>query len=70
MDTRDYFAGQALNALIQNDDDRPKGKDIKKIVSLAFRIADAMLEERDLFPQKEATDTKSEKEKAPSKRAE
>lgn len=66
MDTRDYFAGQALNALIQNDDDRPKGKDIKKIAALAFRIADAMLEERDLFPKKGAVDTVSVKESASS----
>ena len=50
MDTRDYFAGQALNALIKTDEDHPGGRDIKKIVSLAYRIADAMLEERELFP--------------------
>ena len=66
MDTRDYFAGQALNALIQNDEDRPKGKDIKKIVSLAFRIADAMLEERNLFPQKDAAGDATEKGNTPS----
>ena len=30
MDTRDYFAGQALNALIKKDEDQPGGKDIKK----------------------------------------
>jgi hypothetical protein len=40
MDTRAYFAGQALNALMQNNEHRPKGKDIKKIVSRAFQIAD------------------------------
>jgi hypothetical protein len=40
MDTRDYFAGQALNALMQYNEHRPKGKDIKKIVSRASRIAD------------------------------
>lgn len=66
MDTRDYFAGQALNALIQNDDGRPKGKDIKKIASLAFRIADVMLEERDLFPRKEAADNATKKESTSS----
>jgi hypothetical protein len=53
MDTRDYFAGQALNALTKNDEDNPGGKDIKKIVSLAYRIADAMLAELELFPQKD-----------------
>lgn len=69
MNTRDYFAGQALNALIQNDEERPKGKDIKKMASLAFRIADAMLEERDLLPQNDTLDTKNVSEDA-SKRSE
>jgi len=64
MDTRDYFAGQALNALIKNDENHPGGKDIKKIVSLAYRIADAMLEERELFPQKDIGGHKSENEQA------
>lgn len=70
MDTRDYFAGQALNALIQNDEDRPRGKDIKKIASLAFRIADAMMEERDLLPQNDTLDTKNESDNASPKRSE
>jgi hypothetical protein len=70
MDTRDYFAGQALNALIQNDEDRPKGKDIRKIASLAFRIADAMMDERDLLPQNDTLDQKNESENTPSKRSE
>lgn len=70
MDTRDYFAGQALNALIQNDEDRPKGKDIKKIVALAFRIADVMLEERDLLPQNDTLNTKNESENTSSKQSE
>jgi hypothetical protein len=68
MDTRDYFAGQALNALMQNDEDRPRGKDIKKIVSLAYRIADAMLDERDMFPQKDIADSRSENDDAASRR--
>lgn len=70
MDTRDYFAGQALNALIQNDEDRPRGKDIKKIASLAFRIADAMMDERDLLPQNDTLDQKNESENTSSKRSE
>jgi hypothetical protein len=70
MDTRDYFAGQALNALIQNDEDRPKGKDIRKIASLAFRIADAMMDERDLLPQNDTLDQKNESENTSSKRSE
>lgn len=69
MDTRDYFAGQALNALIQNDEDRPRGKDIKKIASLAFRIADAMMEERDLLPQNNTLEQKTESENTSSKRS-
>lgn len=70
MDTRDYFAGQALNALIQNDEDRPRGKDIKKIASLAFRIADAMMDESDLLPQNDTLDQKNESENTSSKRSE
>jgi hypothetical protein len=70
MDTRDYFAGQALNALIQNDEDRPRGKDIKKIASLPFRIADAMTDENDLLPQNDTLDQKNESENTSSKRSE
>jgi hypothetical protein len=70
MNTRDYFAGQALNALIQNDEERPKGKDIKKMTSLAFRIADAMLDERDLLPQNDTLNTKNVSEPASSERSE
>lgn len=47
MDTRDYFAGQAMNALIQHGEDYDKDKDLRKLSALAYRIAEAMLEERE-----------------------
>lgn len=56
MDTRDYLAGQALNALIQNGDDNEKGKELRKLVSSAYRIADAMLEEREHLSHNLAVD--------------
>lgn len=47
MDTRDFLAGQTVNALIQGGEGYGKDKEIKKLAALAYRIADAMLEERD-----------------------
>ncbi|NEX64166.1 hypothetical protein [Noviherbaspirillum galbum] len=47
MEPRDFFAGQALNGLLREDDDYSKGKNLRKLVTLAYRIADAMLEERE-----------------------
>jgi hypothetical protein len=44
MSLRDYFAGQALTGLIANP---TNGGDGKELVYLAYRIADAMLEERE-----------------------
>lgn len=56
MDTRDYLAGQALNALIQSGEDNEKGKELRKLVTSAYRIADAMLEERERLSHNLATD--------------
>lgn len=42
MNLRDYFALEALEALIKSDDDI----DVTYIASVAYNIADAMLDER------------------------
>lgn len=47
MDVRDYFAGQALTGLMQEEQDYSKGKNIKKLVAAAYQIADAMLDARE-----------------------
>lgn len=45
MTLRDYFAGEALGALIQSS--APRGPDASKLLArAAYRAADAMLEAR------------------------
>ena len=47
MDVRDYFAGQALKGLMKEGQDYKKEKSIQKLASLAYQIADALLEARE-----------------------
>jgi hypothetical protein len=78
MDVRDYFAGQALNGLIVTDDDYTKGKNIKKLASLSYQIADALLDARehlshpvllsDVATPVTAFDTKNDKESKKNKK--
>lgn len=50
MDVRDYFAGQAINGLIKDGPDFKKEKNILKLASLAYQIADALLDARERIP--------------------
>lgn len=47
MDIRDYFAGQALKGLMKEGQDYKKEKSIQKLASVAYQIADALLEARE-----------------------
>lgn len=47
MDVRDYLAGMALAGLMQKDQDYGKGKNVRKLATAAYQIADAMLEARE-----------------------
>ncbi len=47
MDVRDYFAGQALKGIMKDGQEYKKEKSLQKLASLAYQIADALIEARE-----------------------